>query len=41
MKNKHPIWTKLDWRGPRLLTLRLSKRLLLKIRGKLVVIHVF
>lgn len=22
MKNKHPIWTKLDWRGPRPLTLR-------------------
>ena len=22
MKNKHPVWTKLDWRGPRPLTLR-------------------
>ena len=22
MKNKHPFWTKLDWRGPRPLTLR-------------------
>lgn len=31
MKNKRPIWTKLDWRGPRPLTLRWSKKLLLKI----------
>lgn len=22
MKNKHPVWTKLDWRGPRPITLR-------------------